>query len=433
MKIIQNILKSLVKAKNWFLKRSLPLKIFIIVVLVGLGWFTYSRIQAAGKSQVQYQTATAEKGTLIVSLSESGQVSTANNTTVTTQVSGAVSKVYVANGDKVTAGQKLAEINLDQPSLLKQNQAWASYLSAKNSLNSANSSAYTLDASMWAANQKFINDAVARGLPTWDPTYIQEHDAWMSAEASYKNQFNSVTQSQIAVNNAWLNYQQSSSTVIAPIAGTVSDLSLRPGAVITVTSSSSNSTSVSEKLATIRTPGAPSLLFSISEMDAPQIKNGNKATITFDALPDKTFTGKIVSIDTTGSVTSGVTNYQVTILLDTDSPEIFPNMSATANIITDSKTDVIIVPNSAIQNLNGQTTVRVLKNGQLSSVPVQTGLASDTQTEIVSGISEGTEVVTAVINSSSTTTSSSSSPFSGGVRIGGGSFGGGAVRTPQGR
>ncbi len=248
----------------------------------------------------------------------------------------------------------------------------------------------------------------------------------MAAEAQYKNQQGQIAQTQSSLNSAWLSYQSASSNIASPMDGTISDITIVPGMQLN-TSYSGNNVS-SQIVAAIKTSGNPVVTVSLSEVDVVSVKTGDKATLSFDALPDKTFTGKVLGINTTGSVSSGVTSYPAIIQLDTPNDVILPNMSATANIITNIKNDVLTVPSTSVQTVSGQPTVRVLKNGQMSNVIVETGLTSDTQTEIISGLSEGETVVTSLITSTSGS-SGSSSPFSGGLRIGGlggGGFGGGA-------
>lgn len=150
----------------------------------------------------------------------------------------------------------------------------------------------------------------------------------------------------------------------------------------------------------------------------PKVKVGNKVTITLSAFSDKTYTGKIVAIDTTGTVSSGVVSYPVTITLDSGAPDIFANMSATANILTDFKEGVLIVPNGAIITQNNETFVRTLKDNVLTNIPVVTGLTSDTETEVISGIDEGQSVVTAITTTSTTKTTTSTTSIFGGLGTG---------------
>lgn len=409
--LLKQILKNLFK--NRF-RTGIVIGLAIILGLVG--W----RILAGRQPKTQYQTAQAEKGTLIESISASGQVSSTNNASVSTQASGVVAKVYVQNDQKVKVGEKIAELELDLEGKLRATQAWASYQSAKNNLDSAQVTLYTLDSAMWSSNRTFINDAVARSLATNDPTYIQENDNWLAAEAKYKNQQNVVSQAQTSLNAAWLSYQQSSPIIYAPISGTVTGLSLQEGIVL-VAQSSSLGSATSQKIASIKTNAPAQLAVNLTEIDVTKIKIGNKVSITLDALSGKTYTGKVISIDTIGSVSSGVTNYPAVIGLDTEVPEILPNMAVNAKIITNIVDNVILVPNSAVQTSDNQSTVRVMKNGKVSELAVEVAGSNDTQTGISSGLNEGDVVITSTASLTGTTTGQqrTSSPFGG---LGGGGF-----------
>ena len=387
----------------------------VLVLVIGFaGWRIFGK-----KSQApQYQTAQAEKGTLVVSITTSGQVSAANNTSVSTQASGVVNEVYVQNDQAVKVGDKIAELELDLDGKLRASQASASYQSAKNSLDSANVALYTLDSAMWAAQRKFMNDAVSRSLTIDDPTYIQENDDWLAAEAKYKNQQSVVNQAQTSASSAWLSYQKASPIVYAPITGTVTGLSLQKGTVL-VAQSNTSGTATSQKIASIKTNAAAQLTVNITEIDVTQIKIGDKTTVTLDALPGKTYTGKVISVDTIGAISSGVTSYPAVIGLDTEVPEILPNMAVNAKIITNVIDNVILVPNAAIQTVDGQSTVKILKDSKVSEVSVEVAGSNDTQTAITSGLNDGDVVVTSILNSTETKTSGqgTSSVFSG---LGGG-------------
>lgn len=402
----------------------------VVVVTLFIVW----QVVSPKTARPQYQTATVTRGTLITTVSSSGSVSVANKVSVTTQASGAIDEVYVQNGDTVSAGQTIATVKLDQSGQQKQAAAWASYLSAQNTLNSAQATQYTLQNAEFVANQKFMNDAVANGKPTDDPLYVEEQASWLAAEAAYKNQAGVISQAESALQSASLSYQAVSSTITAPISGTITDLTLTPGMQISgsngnTSNSTTTTTDSGQAIASIKTGGTPVVSINIAEVDIPKVKVGQNATLTFDALPNQTFTGKVIGINTTGAVSSGVTTYPATIALDTASDNILPNMSATANIITKIDDNVLMVPSAAVQVGSNGSTVRVLQNGKITIVPVTTGDVSDTDTEITSGLSEGETVVTAVISPTTTTSSgATSSPFSGiGGRGGFGGGGGGAV------
>jgi macrolide-specific efflux system membrane fusion protein len=403
------------------------IKKIILVIIVAVIIFFIFRSLTSSQSKIQYQTAQATKGTLVVSLTEAGQVSVANKVSIVTQASGIVSNVYVKSGQTVNAGDKIADVTLDTAGQQRQAQAYSSLLSAQNNLQSANTQLYTLQNALFVANQKFINDKGVQN-PTdqqkTDPVYIEENANWLAAEATYKNQTNVIAQAQANVSNTVLAYQLTSGTITAPTDGMIGDLTITKGMQVgssNTTAGSSTNTS-NQAIASIITGNATAVSVSVAEVDAPQIKVGQSATITFDAFPNKTFTGKIMGINTTGAVTSGVTTYPAVIQLDdTTDASIFPNMSVTANIITKVDDNVLLIPSAAVQTVGTASTVKVMKNGQVSTVSVQVGDSSNSQTVITSGLSEGDTVVTSAI-SSGTTSTTTTSPFSGGLRIGG--FGG---------
>lgn len=408
--------------KNWFKSRPRWAKILIVLSIFGLAFLGYRKFFAQKSSAVTYQTATVETGTLIDSLSASGNVSSANSTTVSTSATGVVKKLYVKNGDSVKSGQAVAEIELDESSKLKYSQALSSYQSAKNSLSSAQNNLNSLQVTLFSTNQKLINDAVARDLASDDPTYIQQNAAWLAAENSYKNQQAVISQVQTSLNSSAQSLRQASPVIYAPISGTISGLWLQVGSVITGTTTSTDIGGT--KIASVSTNASPTVSLNLTEIDVPRVKIGNKATVILDAYPDKTFAGTVISIDQVGTSSSGVTNYPTVILLESDGVGVYSNMSATATIILDSKADVLLVPAGAVSTQSGTSTVQVMKAGKIQEVEVQTGLASDTQVEITSGLNEGDVVVTGTSTGTSNGSSSTqtTSPFSifGGARGGGG-------------
>lgn len=395
-------------------------KIILVVLLIAgaagsIGW----RLQSRPKAPAQYQTAKVETGTLVVTVEASGQVSSSNNAAITTQASGVVKEVYVENGQSVSTGDKIARLELDLDGKLRSTQAWSGYQSAKNNLEAQKATMYSLNSAMWLANQKFINNSAARDLPEEDPSWIQENSDWLAAEAKYKNQQAVVTQAQTALSAAWLSYQQSSPIIYAPIAGTVTGLSLQPGTVLLAQSTTSGSAS-SQKIASIATEAPAQISVNLTEIDVTRVAIGDQATITLDAFPGKTYTGKVISVDTIGTTSSGVTTYPAVIALDEDAAEILPNMAAEAAIVTDTKENALLVPATAIQPLGGKNTVKVMRAGRAETVRVETGAGSDTQTEIFSGLSEGDEVIVnpaAAVNGQSgqTQTRSVFGGFSGGM------------------
>lgn len=434
----------------WKMK-LLAAAVLAVVVLGGRYWVTKNR-----SATVTFETTKVEKGTLITSVSGSGTITSGNNTSINTKVSGVVETVYVSNGDIVAKGQKIAEITLDDYAKERQAAAWVKYLEAKEAVLSAQKDRSSADLAMWEDREKileaeedveYMNNHKDRNPTTKEAYTIGEETiivktleearlSYAANEAKFVNAGADIAKAQANVTSALREYQENSSTIVAPVAGTISDMTLAPGFVVTASSTTSNtsgativSTQSVGKISDTKSQLMASV--SLSEVDILNVKANQKVTLTLDAYEDKTFTGKVLAVNTSGSVSSGVTSYPVTVLLDPLDTDIYPNMAVSVEIITNIKPDVLIVPSTAITTVNNQPTMEVMKNGKPIAVTVQLGASNDSQTEITSGLNIGDEVVTSTTsNETDATSGNTSSPFSGirgsgtGTR-GGGGFGGG--------
>ena len=211
------------KMKSWFLSKSLKIRI-ITIILIGLSiWFIYSKFTGPKTTDVKYQTASVERKTLIIAVIGSGQVSTANNGTITTLATGVISKLYVKDGDIVKTGDKIAEVDLDLTGKQNATQAMASYQGAKNNLEAVKANKYSLQSAMFtdwkifmeiAQNSTYQNeDGSPNNINRSLPQFHIANDDWLAAEAKYKNQQAVVSQAQTALSSTWLSYQQTSPTV----------------------------------------------------------------------------------------------------------------------------------------------------------------------------------------------------------------------------
>ncbi|MFA5029760.1 MAG: efflux RND transporter periplasmic adaptor subunit [Patescibacteria group bacterium] len=148
---------------------------------------------------------------------------------------------------------------------------------------------------------------------------------------------------------------------------------------------------------------------SLNEVDVAKVKVGQKTTLTFDAVGDLTIAGSVINVDLIGTVSQGVTSYNVEIGFDTQDERIKPGMTVLANIITESKTDVLLIPSSAIKTQGDSSYVEILENGQPLKKEVSTGLVGDTMTEILSGLNENDQIITKTITSSQNNAENSNS------------------------
>lgn len=197
-------------------------------------------------------------------------------------------------------------------------------------------------------------------------------------------------------------------------------------------SSSSGSASSSSGFITLTDMSSMAVNVGLAEADAVNVKVGQPATVTFSALPNVTLPGTVTTISPTSTLVSNVVTYYATVTLSQSDPSVKPGMTASVNVITSEKDNVLHVPSSAVSGTGSTGTVTVVNGKQQSTVQVGVGTRGDTDVEITSGLSEGQTVVT-----SRSTTGSGATGLSGnflnrlrgtgglGGGLGGGGLGGG--------
>ncbi|MFH1192499.1 MAG: efflux RND transporter periplasmic adaptor subunit [bacterium] len=151
---------------------------------------------------------------------------------------------------------------------------------------------------------------------------------------------------------------------------------------------------------------------TLNEIDAAQVKTGQKVTLQFDAAKGLSITGEVAEMDTIGTVSQAVVSYNIKIVFNVQDDRIKPGMSVSALIITEAKQDVLLVPITAAKTYNGNSYVEILVNGAPQRKTVIAGISNDTMIEIVSGLNEGEKVITQTIKSGETT--AASAPTAGG-------------------
>lgn len=432
--MIKNILKKVIEVSFRLIKKFLSLKLrykvislLLVLTLIGGGFYFYK--QQSLKEIVELQTSLVVREDLTNSMILSGNIASSNLISVMTKTSGVVKKVYVTDGQVVKAGDKIAEITLDSEGKNSQSSAWSSYLSAKNSLESAKTKQWSLESSMWVAHEKFEADALDTELSVDDPIFIQTQRDWLAAEATYKNQAQAVIQAQASVTQAWNNYQLYQATITAPQDGIVVGLSLAEGLSVSYNEGSSGNAS-SQTVATLKTAGSPVASFSVTEVDINKIKVGQEVTLTLDSIEDQVFSGSIVAVDRVGETSSSVTQYPVLVKFNEDSTDILTNMAVDAEIILDSRQNVLVVPLSSVNQFGNKKIVKVMKEGKSVPVEVETGLETETEVEIVSGLNEGDVILSGNKISTTTSDSSDNQERGGGnlMMLNGPGGGGGSVR-----
>jgi len=200
-------------------------------------------------------------------------------------------------------------------------------------------------------------------------------------------------------------------TVKAPFDGVIADFKVH----------ASDQASQSTVIATLLTK-AKIAEITVNEVDVAKIKNGQKATLTFDAVPELTIAGTVSQVDMIGTTSQGVVTYTVKVAFLTDDDRVRTGMSVSAAVVTDVRTDVLQVPNGAIKTINGMSIVQTLdvpvgqdassvagitSDKSPTSISIQTGASNDAVTEITDGLTEGQLIITRTIIPTTATAASS--------------------------
>ena len=186
--------------------------------------------------------------------------------------------------------------------------------------------------------------------------------------------------------------------------------------------SSGSGSSSSSSLAVLSDLSSMQLVVALSESEVVNVRDGQPATVTIEALEGLKLAAHVVSVATLPTSSSGVVSYDVTFQLDQLESGLKPGMSATAEVVV-KQAEGVNVPTSAIT----ADTVTAVHDGTQTRRRVVTGLAGNSSTIILSGLSAGEQIVLPVARGSSTTSSLLSRLGSGTGTLGGGLGGGGGA------
>ncbi|MDP3771175.1 MAG: HlyD family efflux transporter periplasmic adaptor subunit [bacterium] len=198
------------------------------------------------------------------------------------------------------------------------------------------------------------------------------------------------------------------SSVRAPFGGVVAALDVKRGDTV----------SANAVVATLITTQRIAEI-TLNEVDVAKVRVNQRATLTFDAIPELELTGVVSAIDAIGTTSAGVVSYTVEIGFDAQDDRVKPGMSVTAVVTTEAKPDVLLVPNAAVKAQGETQIVEVVegsdrtqladrRSGVVLVTPprrqaVVIGVANDDVAEVLNGLAEGDVVVIGTVRPSATT------------------------------
>ncbi len=360
--------------------------------------------------------AATRKAEFRSTVTASGEIVASQYADIGSSVMGKIVDLPVAEGDRVKAGQVLARIDAVQAqseatSAVEQTRALESdVLAAGEQVKAAEA-----DAAAAAARKRDADQVLKRRreLATEQLVPASELDSARAsadaAAAQVEAASAAVARARQALETASRRVAQAraqqtrardvlaKTSIESPIDGVVTRLRVRAGEMVVVGVQNQPGTT----LMTISDLGAIDAEVKVAEADVLNVRVGQKADVTLEALPGKTFSGKVVEIGASALPVTGTAaarEFRVVVRLDNPDPGLRPGLTGDAEIITSERTNVLTVPLQSVvlrpgENGEGRTGVFTVDNGVARFVPVTSGVIGGLDIE-VSGIEEGTTVVT---------------------------------------
>lgn len=356
-------------------------------------------------NEVAFKTAKVVAANLQNSITATGTIEPVTSVTVGTQVSGIVNKLYVDYNSEVKKGQVIAE--LDKTNLISTlNTAKANLASAQSSLD------YQLN------NYNRYKTLHDKGLVS--------DDDFENARLQYVQAKEQVTTAKEQVTTAETNLGYA--TITSPIDGTVLSRAVEEGQTVAASFETPELFTIAQDLTNMQ------VVADVDEADIGDVKEGERVSFTVDAYPDDTFEGEVTQVRLEATTTNNVVTYEVVISAPNAELKLKPGLTANVTIYTAERNGVISVPSKALRinptketvgkrkivDCDGKNKVWTIEGNNIKAYEVQIGMTDGINTEILSGVSEGTEVIIeiAAAEEEEETNSSSeeSSPFAPGPK-----------------
>lgn len=363
---------------------------------------------------VRYRTEAARRGDLTVLVDASGTLEPTNQVDVGSELSGIIRTVAVDFNDPVEAGQVLATLDKDKLEA-KVLQSRAGLAAAEAKVLQSRAAAEEAEASL--AKLKKAHELSGGVVPSRSDMDAAEF-ALRKAAADEKSAEADVRQCQATLDADETDLKKAS--ILSPIRGIVLSRDVEPGQTVAASLQAPVLFTLAEDLTRME------LHVDVDEADVGRVREGQEATFTVDAWPDRTFPARITQVRYGAETTGGVVTYKTILSVDNSDLLLRPGMTATADIVVQKIENAVLVPNAALRfeppeapapaetkksgggglvgNLfprpprqektvtereentsSRQARVWVLKEGNLSPVSVRTGGTNGFLTEIVEG------------------------------------------------
>ena len=425
----------------------------LIVVLLGAAVTAWAWFHNGGNgTNVSFKTAQISRGDLLISIDATGTLEPEEVVDVGAQVAGqvvafgdSVDGKSVDYGSRVEAGMVLAQIDeaLAQADV---KQAEAQVESTKAAVLRAKAELEQFKAKLsqaqrdWQRAQKLgPSEALAQvSYDIYQSAYEVAKANVAVGEASILEAKADVSQAETTLWRAKRNLGYC--TITSPVKGVVIDRRVNIGQTVVASLDAPSLFLIAQDLSSMQ------IWVAVNEADIISIHPSQPVTFTVDALPDETFTGKVVKVRLNASMTQNVVTYTVEIVTDNSAGKLLPYLTANVQFEVHRRQNVLLVPSAALRwtpsveqvdpeyrnsPVQGQTqptslsqepssapssneaergVVYVVSGGYVRPIPVEIGLSDGVHTEVSGpGLEEGMQIVTGI--ETTTASTAASNPF----------------------
>jgi HlyD family secretion protein len=375
-----------------------------VAVVVALAAFIRSR----DKDLPRVTTAKVEKVDLVAKVTANGKIQAKNKVDMSALVMGQIVNLAVKEGDHVKKGQLLLQIDRVQLAAQAQGKE-ASFAAMRHDLDAAKANSEQAHSDYERAKQNFQAKILAEADYQKAKSAMEAADATLAAT---EQRMNSTSADLVASRDSL-----SKTTVTSPLNGIVTALPIKEGEVTVVGTMNNAGT----QLMTISDMGEVEAVMMVDETSVPQVKLGQKASLTIDAYPNRKFSGTVSEVGSspipkndpdllTLVANTEAINFKVKIRLDDPPDTIRPGFSVTADIVTGRVEGATAIPIQAlvvrdVQSKDKTPTpgggrpqteegVYLVKDGKIAFEKVETGIAGELMIQVKSGPKPGDQIVT---------------------------------------
>jgi RND family efflux transporter MFP subunit len=371
----------------------------ISVIIAGVAILALAAIivmVVAPQTRSPENTVGVRRGDISASVNATGKARAKQSARLSLPMSGIVQSIVKREGDEVNLGDVILALRADE-STRRVRQAELNLQSRQLELARGKASPRDEDIEIARASLRKATMAVAAAEAAYNSNPSSQNDAAREfaradldiARANFNRVTNGLSKEEIeGLQNAVVYAQldlESARTALAqtkltvPFTCTVTEITVREGELV----------GGYTPLASIADLNALEIAADIDEIDVANVKVGQTVEVRFDAFPGERFTGKLARLFPAASSQRGSTVYSAVVEFDRRNFNVRLGMGANLKILTVEKKGVLLVPNRALKNAGTRKAVRIVAPGEPRDVIVETGVTDGSETEIVSGVSEG--------------------------------------------